>query len=156
LVCYAHSFVSATCARCPKSEPAARAAPSGVSARRLRSGHTAFLDAISTQTQVCRFSRSNWSRLLFCSPVAGADFSCFSILQGTVAELVIRICLCGRFRPWLGFTTGTVTGKPGYSRSGQTLEQQQVAVRLVRPRQALLQPRDQRLTAVRAAPSDCE
>src|SRR5215831_13770571 len=65
--------------------------------------------------------------------IAGADFSWFSILQGTVGELVIRICLCGRLRPWLGFTTGTVTGKPGYSRSGQTLEQQQVAVRLVRP-----------------------
>ena len=58
----------------------------------------AFLDAISIQGQACADARRhNGNELLFCSPIALADFSCFLTLQGTVGP---TSCVCaGRFRP---------------------------------------------------------
>ena len=65
------------------------------------------LDAISIQGQACTDARRhNGNELLFCSQIALADFSCFLTLQGTVSPTLI--CLCGRFRPCVGFTIGTV------------------------------------------------
>jgi hypothetical protein len=87
----------------------------------------AFLDAISIQGQACADARRhNGNELLFCSPIALADFSCFLTLQGTVSPTLI--CLCGRFRPCVGFTIGADAKLPrpqdvrvfGHRPEGQT------------------------------------
>jgi hypothetical protein len=79
------------------------------------------LDAISIQGQRCRFSPSNSTRL-FSSPIAAADFSCFSMPREPWPEPMI--CIFSRPRVVSGYrplAIALVNLGPGRTRSRMRL-----------------------------------